>query len=89
MRKASDLIGEFAARHRIGGAMSAARIVAVANRQSGGAFRAVSFKNGALKIMVAAGPPLYFLKLKEKETMARINKTLGEEKIKRLILCGY
>jgi hypothetical protein len=89
MDKAGDLMGEFARQHKIGSVMNATRIVVAANKVSGGAYEAVSFRDGRLKVMVPAGPPLYFLKLKEKETIKRINEALGEEKIKKLVLCGY
>ena len=89
MDKASDLMGEFARQHRIGAVINAARIVAIANKVSGGEYEAVSWRDGRLKVMVPAGPKLYYLKLKEAEVVSKINQELGEEKVQKLVLRGY
>ena len=89
MDKAGDLMEEFARQHKIGGVIRAARVVAAANKVSGGEFRAVSWRDGYLKLMVPAGPKLYFVKLKEADIIARVNQELGEDKVQKLVLRGY
>jgi len=62
----------------------AARVCAVAEGVSGGEFRAVSFKNSALKVAVESTARAHLVRLKQEEIIKLINLRLGSELIKKL-----
>lgn len=63
---------------------SAARVCALADEVADGEWKAVSFRNGILKIMVESNEKAYLVKLKSAEIIERVNKKLGRAEVLRL-----
>lgn len=63
----------------------AASICSLAESVSDGQWRAVSYKNGKLKILVDSNEQAYLIKLKSAQIISQINKKIGKEMIEKLI----
>lgn len=88
MDKLDKLLITYQKKHGLGKNLIAARIVDGANSIADGRYRAVSFRDGRLKVEAPAGPELFFLKRDEPNIILEINKKLGQEIVQDLVLRG-
>ena len=84
----SKLTRSFEDRHKLGRVLSSSQIVDAANSVSNGDFKAVSFRDGRLKLEAPAGPALYFLRQKNDEIISRINEALGRPAVDKIVYRG-
>jgi len=88
MDKLSNLTKSFEDRHKLGRVLSCSQIVEVANSVSKGEYRAISFREGRLKVEAPAGPELYFLRRRDAEVLQKINSALGRPAVEKIVYRG-
>lgn len=63
----------------------AARICALAESTSEGAWGVVSYKDGILKIRTISNDQAYLIKIDSEKVISKINQAIGSQKVKRLV----
>ena len=86
MDKLEKLLKDYQKRHGLGQALTAARVVTAANAVARDRYRAVSFRDGRLRVEVPAGPALFFLRKDKKNIIAAINERLSSNVVEDLII---
>jgi hypothetical protein len=83
--KIDKILSNNASKYSPGMALEASRICFVAESESKGAFKAISFKNGILKVAVKNDIVAQEIRMESSKLIYKINSLLGADKIKRII----
>ena len=81
----SDILNSNLAKKGLLKAAKSARVCAVALELARGRFEVVSFRDGALKILVNSSAVAHLIKLEESKLIAQINQKLDSESVKKII----
>jgi hypothetical protein len=85
MDSMGDLIAGAQKRFGLGQTLSAQRVIDVANGMPEIKWRAVSFNEGRLKIMMPAGVDVFFIRHQEQAIIKFVNGRLGNELVKSIV----
>jgi len=85
MDSMGDLIANAQKRFGLGQTLSAQRVIDVANSMPAIKWRAVSFNDGRLKIMMPAGVDVFYIRHQEKEIIQFVNERLGKDLVQSIV----
>lgn len=85
MDSMGDLITNAQKRFGLGQTLSAQRVIDAANTMPDIKWRAISFCDGRLKIVMPAGVDVYFIRHQEQSIIAYVNKHFNQEIVKNIV----